>query len=265
MLCGLRRIRLRIIGFEIDVQVPGIRNSKHSRISLEGGKIMLKGILRTSVVGAAGLAMSVSSAFAVPNLVITEAYVGVSGDDVTEDWFEITNLGDMAWDLNAQPLYYDDVSAEPLDKELITNISSIAPNESVIVVIGEGLAEVAEFFTAWDNGGMLTGVQIGYSDGAGLGQGGDGITIFDSVDTIVSSQSTGATADARTLIYNPTTMTFGDLAAVGVYGAYEAAGGPGGDAGEYPLIGSPGVVPEPASLLLLSIGGLALIRRRNRA
>lgn len=215
------------------------------------------------LVGAAALGLS-AVALGAPALTVTEIYMGVAGNDVTEDWFELTNLGDMAWDTSSNPLWYDDVSADTGDAVPILGLGTIDPGESSIVVIGDPNAAAA-WFSAWDNG-SLASVAVGTAEGgSGLGQSGDGVTVFDDIigaGNIVASQGyAGIGAEGSTLIYNPLTHTFGDNAQDGVFGAYSAPGGPAGDSGEFPLIGSPGVVPEPSTLLLLALAGLAIRRR----
>jgi len=207
-----------------------------------------------------------SGAWAAPDLVITEIYVGVDGDDVTADWFEVSNLGDMTWDLGVDPLWFDDSGPSAANAVPINDITSIAPNESVIVMIGNA-STVAPFFAAWDDSGQLAGVQIGFADGSALGQGGDQVTLIDSIApfSILALQAyTDIGPQGSTLIYNPVTQTFTGNAVAGVWGAYAAPGGPAGDFDEFPLIGSPGVVvPEPASLALCCIGALLVLRRKR--
>lgn len=229
--------------------------------------MMRKSIL---TIAATAVLVSVTSAFGAPMLTVTEAYVGVPGNDLTEDWFEITNMGDAAWDLTTDPLWYDDEGMEVGKADPINGISSIGAGETIVIVLGETTAAVTEFISVWGSGN-LTGVQIGYADGSGLGQGGDGVTIFDDLTAplgnVITFQGTpdydaNLSELGNTGIYKPSTGGLDDFARDGIGGAWIAPGGPAGDSGEYPLVGSPGVVPEPASLMLLSIGGLALIRRR---
>ncbi|MEM9018561.1 MAG: hypothetical protein AAGC68_16240, partial [Verrucomicrobiota bacterium] len=111
-------------------------------------------------------------------LEITEIWSGQDGDDLTEDWFEITNRGDTAWVSGNDPdLFYDDDSANPNDAGQITGIVQIDPGESSIVVIGNG-SDATDFFNVWDPDKSLTGIDIGSVDGSGLSGDGDGVTLW---------------------------------------------------------------------------------------
>ena len=155
----------------------------------------------------------VGAAKAGVNLQITEIYGGTTntagvgpelGIDIPE-WFEITNFGDTAADLVANPLYYDDESADPAKNNRLADVDSIAPGESVIFFVDfesdfpgatpEEQLEAAytNFELAW---GELPGIQIGYvaDHGGGLGGKGDTIYIFDgntSSANIVDSEGYG--------------------------------------------------------------------------
>lgn len=112
------------------------------------------------------------------DLRVTEVWVGQDGADLTADWFEITNFGDVAWVSGTDPdLYYDDDSQDPASASLITGITDIQPGESVVVLID--VASAVDVFTAvWSPDYNLTGVEIGWTAGSGLGQGGDAVTLF---------------------------------------------------------------------------------------
>jgi hypothetical protein len=128
---------------------------------------------------------------AIPELKVTEIWVGQDGADLTADWFEITNLGEMAWvDSLDGMLYYDDESQDPAVADPIVGFSNIQPGESVIVVVDNETAP-GVFFTVWSPDYDLETVKIGYTDGAGLGQGGDAVTLFlggPSAETIIDYQ-----------------------------------------------------------------------------
>lgn len=111
------------------------------------------------------------------DLQITEIWSGNDqGENLTGDWFELTNTGDAAWTAAADgDLYFDDESAIALDAVKLQGITTIAPGESVIFVEA---ADVANFVSVWGSAIDLTGVQIGTHDGAGLSGGGDSVTVF---------------------------------------------------------------------------------------
>ena len=130
------------------------------------------------------------------DLQVTEIWSGQDGTDLTADWFEITNFGEVAWTSGLDPdLYYDDESQAPGDADLINGITDIQPGESVIVVIDAEVA-VAEFTTVWGPDYDLTGIEVGWSDGAGLSQAGDGVTLFVGTpdpNTLVEYEATPGT------------------------------------------------------------------------
>ncbi|MBE3637132.1 ExeM/NucH family extracellular endonuclease [Mangrovicoccus algicola] len=178
-------------------------------------------------------------------LEITEIWPGnAEGGNLTADWFEITNAGDAAWVSGVDfDLYYDDDSADASVADPIEGIGQILAGESVVVVLGNA-ADAAEFAALWGEVLDLSGVQIGYSDGSGLGQGGDAVTLFEDRDGTLSQIGMEAYPDA-------------DAAAGGSWdvanGAFSSAGTTGGqgspaaatavnDAGEA-AIGTPGNAP----------------------
>ena len=111
-----------------------------------------------------------------PDLQITEIWPGNEpGSNLTSDWFEITNTGNIVWTPDLGGLYFDDESQAPADADLISGITSIAPGEVVIAVDD---TSISEFLSVWESSYDLTGIQIGTYAGSGLGQGGDGVTLW---------------------------------------------------------------------------------------
>ncbi|MEM1072543.1 MAG: VPLPA-CTERM sorting domain-containing protein [Planctomycetota bacterium] len=191
---------------------------------------------------------------------VTEAYIGISGEDGTNDWFEITNIGTSV--LDTSTLLYDDDTPTPSSAGQLDSFLLNA-GESAVFLIGDfDTDDLADFTAVW---GSVA--NVGFTNGGGnLGQGGDSINI--SSDSGVSFPFSllipdGAASDSATLD-NVTTLTDSVL---GVNGAFESnpffndnIGGPNN---EVTLIGSPGVIPAPASAALLGLGGLVAARRRR--
>lgn len=220
--------------------------------------------------------LSFGSAWAAPVLKITEVYEGVPGEDVTEDWIEITNFGDMTFTFGVDgDLYFDDGSGDPTENEQVFGITDLTPGESAIVVLGNAASDAVDFFNAWGGGANLSGVELGYLDGddaPGLGQGGEDVYLFDGntaganvVDTVNYLGNDNGGAVGSTWVWDVAEGSFdGDTWAVdGVWGAFTAPTAAGDD-GEFPLVGSPGAVPEPSTLVLFGAAAILSIRRRNR-
>ncbi|TKS57022.1 choice-of-anchor I family protein [Mesohalobacter halotolerans] len=116
---------------------------------------------------------------AIIDLQVTELFPGQAGNDLTEDWFEIKNVGSVAWVSGTDPdLYYDDESADPSDAVIIQGITDIQPGEKVVVVLTDNTADVTTFETIWGEVVDLTNIEVGFADGSGLGSGGDGATLW---------------------------------------------------------------------------------------
>ena len=173
------------------------------------------------------------------DLQITEIWPGNEpGENLSEDWFEITNVGTTAWVSGVDPdLFYDDESQDATVADLIQGITQIEPGEAVVIVVGEA-GDVAGFQTLWSPVIELTGVEVGYTDGAGLGQGGDGVTLF-----VGDPNSGGAIGDFETY---PDADAFGGQSYNIDLGTFSVAGQDGAvatlelnDAAQ-PAIGSPG-------------------------
>jgi len=195
-----------------------------------------------------------------------------------EDFFELTNLGDTALDITGWR--FDDESEDFVESVPLIGITMIDPGESVVFFqLDEDdptdpdydpAGEMTSFVTAW---GGLAGVQVGYHAGSGMGKG-DAATIFLPDETIVAqlAYGDGELTDPSDLIddthagkwaggddwdsaiwvpgSDPATYV---AAAEGVYGSFKNV---------FSDYGSPGLVPEPATLALLLVSA-ALVRGRR--
>ena len=174
-------------------------------------------------------------------LIVSEIFPGQSGDDLTEDWFEIKNTGAVAWVSGTDPdLYYDDESADSGDAVIIQNISDIQPGESVIIVLTADPADVTTFENVWNEVLDLSNVQVGYADGSGLGGGGDAVTLWLGDPTASSPFETASypdTANNDGQSYDVELMAFSTVG--NANGAVETLQ-LGGDNADVPNIGSPG-------------------------
>jgi hypothetical protein len=124
------------------------------------------------------LATLVSFSLAHADLVITEV-MSSSGHSVYDgDWFELTNTGSTA--VNLENYYWDDNGASGDDGAEFPNIS-IAAGES-IVIADVDTTDLAGFVSVW--GGGFTAISKddfgGPDDFSGLGSGGDQIEIWES-------------------------------------------------------------------------------------
>lgn len=203
------------------------------------------------------------------DLIITELSTKSAVDP--EDYFELTNTGATSIDISGWQ--FDDESADLGDAVALNGITNIGAGESVVffqLAETDAAAQVALFRSYW---GGLSGVQVGWYDGAGLGKG-DAINLFDASDNLAITLEYGMTSPNEThagdwaagnfdgsdiyendaAIWVPGSDGQFVLAQDGVYGSFQNS------AGEW---GSLGVVPTPGTLALLGLGGLAGARRRR--
>jgi hypothetical protein len=198
------------------------------------------------------------------NFQITEIWCGNEpGTNLTEDWFELTNIGDMAWSAAGDgDLYFDDASPAVANAELISGITSIAPGESVIIV-HEGIDGAMQWADFWD-ADVSPLPQVGYHLGSGLGQGGDQVSLWVSVGAPVGDPMwTAAYPDANSNGGQSWDVVLGAFSTVG-NAAGAIASSTVNDMSQ-PAVASPGtVVPEPGSLVLAGLGLVAVFRAGRR-
>jgi len=189
------------------------------------------------------------------NLSITEIFPGQAGADLTEDWFEIHNTGTDAWVSGVHGnLTYDDESADASTADLIQGITDIQPNERVIVLVTDNAnGEVTTFNTVWSPVVNLSGIEVGYTDGSGLGSGGDAANIWIGNPNLTSPVATGAYPDTASDDGKSFDLEENAFSVVGNPSNAVATVALGGDANDTPNIASPGNVVPTANLVITEI------------
>lgn len=202
------------------------------------------------------------------DLQITEIWMGnAPGNNLSEDWFELTNVGTTPWTTADGALFFDDDSIAPAEADLMSGITNIAPGESVIFV--DGAAAGAAAFTAlWSP--VVSLWQVGSYEGAGLGQGGDGVSVF---------VTTGAAPllDLSNVVIvefesYPNANAFGGRSYDVSLAGFSSVGNSNGavatlavNTSNQPAIGSPGVaIPEPSCLAVALVAGAMVVGFRRR-
>lgn len=208
----------------------------------------------------AGLVAAVASP-ALASIRITEVMSSSNGlGSPTPDWIEVTNYGSTAVSLANWRM--DDGSFNFAVSAALNGISSIGAGESVIFIESAGGAGIAGFRSHW---GGLSGIQVGYYSGSGLGfsSGGDGACLFDSTNAILSQVSFGAATSGSSFFYGWTAGAL-DPAYNGVVSTVGTIGTQIGftSTGDTGSIGTAIGVPAPGALALLAVAGFA--GRRSR-
>ncbi len=212
------------------------------------------------------------------SIIISEVDPSGSGTTNTynADWFELTNTGTSAQSITGWEM--DDNSHTFASAVALRGVTSIAPGQSVVFVEGTATGSTdatidAAFENFWFGSNIPAGFTIGNYGGSGVGlsQTADEVNIYNAGGTEVTGVGFGATASGVTL---DNTAGLGSAtqpdpiistnSTVGVNGAFTSANSVSPAPSE---IGSPGVVPEPSTLILagLSLVCLAVSARRYKA
>ena len=226
----------------------------------------------------AALLASVASTQAQSLIRVTEA-MSSSGTGGTPDWIELTNLGNTAANINGWKV--DDSSRAFGTSLLLNGITSIAAGESVVFfetpaanLTGAWATDLTNFRNFW---GGLSGIQVGYYGGSGIGlsSAGDGMIVFNSSGIEQTAYVSFGAATAGTsfnFVYDASgglTSAANALSVAGEYGATTVSAAWGGTGTAINNTAGPGTittVPEPSSSALLGLGTIALLalRRLNR-
>ncbi|MEO0512938.1 MAG: hypothetical protein AAF108_08590 [Planctomycetota bacterium] len=214
------------------------------------------------------LALAAGSANA--DFLVTEIYIGLTGENGTQDWFEITNVGGDG-ELDTGILSYDDGSNPSIVNAGQLDSFILADGESAVFLIADTINDVddnqnfndavLEFEAVWGRTG-----KVGITNGGGtLNPSNDAINLSDDDGAIFfySLSYTSGFFNSGATIDNVNGLT---PSVLGVNGAFESApffNDNIGDANNsFTLIGSPGQIPAPASAALFGLAGLAAGRRR---
>ena len=175
--------------------------------------------------------------------------------DTNGDWWELTNTGALAVDL----MDYSWCDDHQIPGTNVFGNISIAAGESIIILDTVNPDSVDDWKSMW--GLLPKGVNV-YDDViyfsdcfSGLGES-DGVFLYDASDSLVNfveypNRMTGFSNEWAI------DGTYLGLSVIGENGAYQSFD-------REPDVGSPGTgVPEPCTILMLGLGGLALVRKRG--
>jgi len=210
------------------------------------------------------LIAAAGSAFA--GIEITETWAGLSGEDGTADWIEVTYYGAGTFDTGT--IWYDDESLDINDGGQLDSFV-LANGESAIFMQDTEASDdatytdsIEEFMAIWNYSG-----NIGFTNGGGgLSQNGDTAALLDASSNVLDSLTYDSSlgGDTATIEKLNGVIRQSVLGENGAYASDEFFNDNGAfDDNLGSIVGSPGVVPAPAGLALLGLGGLAAARRRR--
>jgi hypothetical protein len=228
----------------------GQTNSQLTLSSVQTNQTGTYSVIVTNLAGGTNAAF-VLTVTPKPNLVITEVMSseakGAKGSTLsTEDWWELSNLGNFP--VNLQGYRFDDDHDSFAKADTITNAATLAPGESIILV--EDMTP-ADFRTWWGPQNLPANLQIITYPGIGFSSDGDAVYLWNAAansitDTVASVTFSTATRGVS-FGYDPDSNTFGGLSVAGENGAFVAA--VNGD------IGSPGTVINLSRFAALNLNG----------
>jgi hypothetical protein len=226
------------------------------------------------------IALSVLALFAANTqaaIKITEVHpTGSSTLSYAQDFFELTNTGAAPIDITGWR--FDDNSNSFTNSVALTGITSILPGKSVVFMetgltggLPNAATKIEAFKAAWFGTAVPADFEIGTYTGSGIGlsSSSDAVNIFDSAGARITGVAFGATTLGTTLDNaagaGGTTLPLPIIARNSVI---DVNGGFASFASDIngPEIGSPGriaAIPEPTTLGLVALAGVALAARRR--
>lgn len=216
-------------------------------------------------------AIAFAGTTATAGLSITEIYAGMTGEDGTVDWIEVTNTTGVSIDTGS--FYYDDESRSINDGGLLDSYM-LGSGESAIFLISDNneasddvtyASAIAEFVSIWNYAGF-----VGLTNGGGnLSQNGDEAVLM--TGTAGSEVIESAAAFGTGFANSGATIDFVSGSPVdsvlGVNGAYQSNLF-FNDNFSFPndmtsLVGSVGLVPSPGAFAVFMTCSLLGARRRR--
>jgi MYXO-CTERM domain-containing protein len=213
--------------------------------------------MKSSILLAAVSVAAIVASSAHASIRITEAMS--SSASGTPDWIEVTNYGASSVSLAGWRM--DDSSFTFGASVALSGVTTIGAGESVVFIESAAGTAIASFRTFW---GGLSGVQVGFYAGSGVGlsSGGDGVGLFDSTNALVTQVAFGAATSGSSFFWGYGSTGSVDpsydglVSTVGTIGSQVTVSANGDTAS----IGS--AIPAPGALALLGLAGLAARRRR---
>ncbi len=197
------------------------------------------------------IVMAFAATFAVAGVQFTEVMPASShASDVTNDngdWFEITNTGAFDVSLDGWS-WVDDKSSH---EKLVFPDVTLSAGQSLICLEEN---DSADWLSTWglSSSNIIVVTEADFTAFHGLGAGGDSLNLYDSDDNLVDSFTWTSSNEGISFdILN------GGESQVGVNGAWAS-----NDVDGASDVASPGVVPEPTTFALLTVGVFAFTRRK---
>lgn len=218
--------------------------------------------MKTGLSIVAAFAALGGAAYGAGQIAITELLY--NSDNGGGEFFELTNIGDMAVDVTGWTMLDNDAAPDPTDYFDLSAFGSIAAGESVIVTE----LDAAAFRTQWSLAASVKVIGgLGDVTGKNLGRN-DSVVIFDSMSAIIDRLDYGDQAFPGT----PRPIDASIWAGVGAKGANDVYGWTQSTVGDFQNsyastlgdIGNPGShIPAPGAAAIFGLGALVAGRRRR--